>query len=127
MRKFLVIAKAADAFALTYSSSFRSQSGVLNTVAHLDKPLLASCGPGPLKESVEKFGLGYFVPPDDLPALVQGVEQTCNLVDILRKNARLPDGYPRLDWDGYRETASWTRNAETVLSAVRAVRSERKT
>lgn len=114
--------QAADVLALTYSASFRSQSGVLNTAAHVDKPLLASCGPGPLRDCVEKFGLGDFVAPDDAQAVSAGVARLIDFVNARRRSDFLPAGSPRMDWSGYREYASWDRNARIVMESIAGVR-----
>jgi glycosyltransferase involved in cell wall biosynthesis len=116
--------QSADVLALTYSASFRSQSGVLNTAAHAGKPLLASAGPGPLRESVEKFGLGTFVAPDNAEALADGMRRLISLVQSQRAGRPLPEGSPRMDWAAYREYASWENNARAVTEAVAAVRQQ---
>jgi len=114
--------QAADVLALTYSASFRSQSGVLNTAAHVDKPLLASCGPGPLRDCVEKFGLGEFVGPDDAQAVSAGMARLIDFVNARRRGDCLLAGSPRMDWSGYREYASWDRNARIVMKSIAGVR-----
>jgi len=116
--------QSADVLALTYSASFRSQSGVLNTAAHAGKPLLASAGPGPLRESVEKFGLGTFVAPDNAEALADGMRRLISLVQSQRAGRPLPEGSPRMGWAAYREYASWENNARAVTEAVAAVRQQ---
>jgi glycosyltransferase involved in cell wall biosynthesis len=117
--------QSADVLALTYSASFRSQSGVLNTAAHAGKPLLASAGPGPLRESVEKFGLGTFVTPDNAEALAGGMRRLISRVQAQRAGRPLPEGAPRMDWAAYREYASWENNARAVAEAVAAVRQKK--
>jgi glycosyltransferase involved in cell wall biosynthesis len=114
--------EAADVLALTYSASFRSQSGVLNTAAHVDKPLLASCGPGPLRDCVEKFGLGEFLAPDDAHAVSAGMAQLIDFINAGRAGEYLPAGSPRMDWSGYREYASWDRNARIVMESIAVFR-----
>lgn len=114
--------QAADVVSLTYSASFRSQSGVLNTAAHVDKPLLASCGPGPLGDCVKKFDLGEFVAPDDAQAVFVGMARLIDFVNARRRGEFLPDGSPRMDWSGYREYASWDRNARIVMESIAGVR-----
>jgi len=94
----------ADWVAVTYSSSFRSQSGVLNIAARARKQVLASSGPGPLRSVVERFGLGVFVEPDSLDSIVRGLRE-------------LMDRPPSPDWEGYARYASWERNARTIMAA----------
>lgn len=117
--------RAADVLALTYAASFRSQSGVLNTVAHIAKPVLASSGPGPLKESVEKFGLGEFVVPDNAEAVVEGMKKLICFIKAQRESRSLPTGSPRLDWLAYRKCASWENNVRVVAQAVTVARKRR--
>jgi glycosyltransferase involved in cell wall biosynthesis len=94
----------ADWVAVTYSASFRSQSGVLNVAARARKLVLASSGPGPLKSVVQRFGLGVFVEPDSVDAIVRGLRE-------------LMDHPPAPDWEGYERYASWEANARTVMAA----------
>ena len=94
----------ADWIALTYSASFRSQSAVLNVAARARKQVLASSGPGPMREVVERFGLGVFVEPDSLDAIARGLRE-------------LMERPPAPDWEGYERYASWTANARAVMSA----------
>lgn len=113
---------AADAYAMTYSKSFRSQSGVLNTAAAFAKPVLASSGSGPLRECVERFGLGIFVAPDDPAELARGMSAICQQVAEARSKA---GSSPYLaGWEAYRRYASWENNAKVVLDAIKAARKE---
>jgi glycosyltransferase involved in cell wall biosynthesis len=113
---------AADAYAMTYSKSFRSQSGVLNTAAAFAKPVLASSGSGPLRECVERFGLGIFVAPDAPAELARGMSAICRQVAEARSNA---GSSPYLSgWEAYRRYASWENNATVVLDAIKAARKE---
>ena len=66
---------ATDFVLLTYSSSFHSQSGVLNIAARARKPVLASASPGALVECVKKFKLGTVVQPDSADEVVSGMRQ----------------------------------------------------
>jgi glycosyltransferase involved in cell wall biosynthesis len=94
----------ADRILLTYSSSFHSASGVLNTAVIAQKPILASSGSGPLKSLVQKFGLGVLVEPDDDRALLAGAMRS------------LTDSGSN-DWDGYLAENSWEANARGVIRA----------
>jgi glycosyltransferase involved in cell wall biosynthesis len=95
---------AADRILLTYSSAFRSASGVLNTAVMAQKPVLASSGSGPLKNLVRKFNLGIWVEPDDDEAIFAGAMQS--LSDSLVA-----------DWSGYFSKNSWEANAKGVVRA----------
>ena len=105
---------AADAIALTYASGFVSQSGVLQIAALWDRPLLASGGAGPLRETVEEFGLGVTVEPDSVPAIVAGLR---HLIDEPQDRAA---AFAR-----YRATTSWAVNVDRLLEVVGAVRAAR--
>jgi glycosyltransferase involved in cell wall biosynthesis len=92
---------ASDLIILTYSNNFRSASGVLNTSAYYRKPCLASGGDSPLKTVVQKYNLGIWVQPDNLDAVIQGIEQWL-------KNP------PLAQWETYLAENSWLINAELV-------------
>ena len=92
---------ASDLALLTYSKSFRSASGVLNTAIYFRKPCLASSGQGNLQTMVSKYGLGVFVEPDNVPALIEGID-------------RVRHSPPAPAWEKYETENSWQRNAEIV-------------
>jgi glycosyltransferase involved in cell wall biosynthesis len=98
--------EAADVVAVTYSSDFRSASGVLNLNAQFEKPVLASSGPGPLKSMVEAFGLGKWVVPDSSDALREGLLNLMNARPVSHDN-----------WMRYARENSWEQNAKTVWEA----------
>lgn len=93
---------AADVVVLTYSRAFRSASGVLALAANYQVPCLASSGSGPLKTLVQKYALGRWVEPDDLQALVAGLE------DLLQHP-------PQPHWARFREENSWRINAQRIV------------
>lgn len=115
------IFSAVDAIALTYASTFCSQSGVLNSVVGARKPVLASSGDSALKDCVLRFNLGVFVEPDSLSAVEKGmsllIEQRSLGVD--------GDPMPPTDWEGYEQSASWHSNASLLLEALSQVRTYR--
>jgi glycosyltransferase involved in cell wall biosynthesis len=92
----------ADFVLLTYSSSFHSQSGVLNLAARARKPVLASAAPSALIESVRRFSLGVVIEPDSQAAVNKGMRS-------------LIDSVSQPDWNGYQALASWEANARGVL------------
>jgi glycosyltransferase involved in cell wall biosynthesis len=96
---------ASDTVLLTYSTHFRSASGVLNTAVTSRTPVFASSGPGPLENSVKKFSLGIWVPPDDAEAMRQGVLQ-------------LLQSPPSPQWQAYEQEHNWSQNAALVLRAL---------
>ena len=102
---------AADVVVLTYSKTFHSQSGVLNLAVRARCKVLASSGDSPLKASVLRFQLGEFVEPDNLQALVMGMQKLAIAQPQTAVNT-VPD------WEGYEHYASWDTNTEMIVSAV---------
>ncbi len=96
---------AADVLLLTYSSSYRSESGVLHLGARYRKPVIASAGESGLLDAVNKFGIGAVVKADNPVALEQG----------LRHLLKYP---PNPDWKAYESSNSWQRNAQLVAEAM---------
>ena len=92
---------ATDLVLLTYSSSFRSASGVLNTSAYYRKPCLASGGDSPLRSVVERYNLGIWVKPDDVDAITEGIQEWL----------KHP---PLAEWETYFTENSWEINAQLV-------------
>lgn len=99
-----------DAVALTYRGAFVSQSGVLQHAMAWDKPVLASGGDGPLRETVERHGLGVFVTPDNRDALVEGIAQ-------LRNMRVEPAVFAR-----YRAGATWAANIDALTELYERLR-----
>jgi glycosyltransferase involved in cell wall biosynthesis len=95
---------ASDLALLTYNSSFRSASGVLNVAARYRKPCIASAGQGSLQKVVKSYGLGVWVEPDDPEAMAQGVKQWMSDPPVPR-------------WEDYNRDNSWQRNARLVAEA----------
>jgi glycosyltransferase involved in cell wall biosynthesis len=128
---------ACDVVLLTYSANFRSASGVLNAAVSARKPVLASCGGGPLKTVVEKYHLGVFVEPDDFEEIVRGASKfvpNSATVEMPAKDSgfsKLVPNYatdepatrhsllatPPPAWDRYECENSWEENARKVLEA----------
>lgn len=103
-----------NAVCLTYDRAFVSQSGVLQIAALWDRPVLAAGGDGPLRQAVERFGLGVTVAPDSAPAIAAGLESLIGgAVDRSAAFAR------------YRATASWRVNVDRMLDAVAHVQARR--
>lgn len=101
---------AADAVALTYDGTFASQSGVLQMAAQWDKPVLASSGEGPLRETVEQHGIGVFIQPDSADAIVEG------LGALGAGKGAYAGGFASL-----RQSASWSANIDGFLRLWRRV------
>ena len=93
--------ETCDAVLLTYSSSFRSASGVLNAAVAYRRPCIASSGPCNLQSMVVKYGLGVFVEPDDGDAIRRGIQLWLA-------------GMPEPSWDKYERDNAWEKNAEIV-------------
>lgn len=99
------IFEASDLLMLTYSSDFRSASGVLSAAANYRLPCVASSGRGPLKTAVEKYQLGNWTEPD------------CAI--SLKKNIQLAIQDPPTPlWELYKRDNSWQKNAEVVKACL---------
>ncbi len=101
--------QASDFMALLYSGDFQSASAVLTVASQFRLPVIASSGGGPLCKCVEEFGLGVWVPPDDLGAVKLGLKQLVGEGEKLTKDSR---------WSDFREAHSWQRNAERVIECM---------
>jgi glycosyltransferase involved in cell wall biosynthesis len=128
---------AIDFTLLTYSKKFRSMSAVLASALTAQKPVLASSGSGPLKSTVEKYGLGVFVKPDDSDEILRGAQILLDSLPALitqNLNARhsmldacfppatsdsLPvnTGVLLPAWDQYERENSWAENARVVMDS----------
>jgi len=95
----------ADAVLLTYAASFHSASGVMHLATHYRKPVIASAGASALLDTVQGFGLGVVVAPDDPSALQQGLHQFLSAP-------------PSPQWQAYEEVNSWDRNARLVAQGL---------
>ena len=94
---------ATDGVMLNYSASFRSASGVVNVAVAQQRSCVASAGGGNLRTVVQRYQLGVWVPPDDLEALVAGLQ-------------RWREDPPRPLWEDYLRDNSWEQNADLVWS-----------
>ncbi len=83
---------------------------MLQLAALYDKPLLASSGPGPLRE-IGTDGMGLFVEPDSVDALVTGIA-------ALQRGWRPVPGA----FACYRGKASWSTNVDRLLALVHRLR-----
>ena len=105
---------AADIVALTYCRDFVSQSGVLQHAAAFRRPVLVSCGPGPLRQTMAQFALGELVEPDSAAAIADG----------LARMVAAPQDRGAA-FDAYAATASWSANVDRLLELEGAVRRAR--
>lgn len=103
--------RGADGVALTYAGNFVSQSGVLQLAALWGKPVLASSGDGPLRQAVERFGLGPFVEPDSCSAVAAGLQLLVSKAPDYAANFR-----------NYNDNTSWEANIEGLLRLIARVR-----
>jgi glycosyltransferase involved in cell wall biosynthesis len=129
--------EACDVVLLTYSAKFRSASGVLNTAVSARKPVLASSGPGPLKNAVNKYHLGVFVEPDNPEEVLRGAKQLLDSLSppathkLAARRSTLDACFPPANidsphdtagvfltaWDLYEKENSWEKNALGVTVA----------
>lgn len=94
--------EATDITLLTYSQTFRSASSVLSTSVRYKKPCLVSAGEGCLKSVVQKYQLGIWVNPDDVAAIMNGINRWI----------KIP---LNPQWDRYFQENSWMFNAKLVI------------
>jgi glycosyltransferase involved in cell wall biosynthesis len=100
--------QASDWAALTYSLSFTSQSGVLNSAVQFGLPVLAT-PTAALSESLASFPIGVVCQSDSSAAISCGIDMITKL---------LPES-GQLDFDTYLQDNSWQRNAKLTLNAYR--------
>jgi len=99
------IITVSDYSILNYSSTFKSQSGVITLVASYRKPIIASDGESALAAVVKRFGLGLLTEPDS--------QESYNKV-----LGEMIDGqYPAGKWDDFEAFASWEANIKTTMKA----------
>lgn len=96
---------AADFILMTYSSSYHSQSGTLITAAQARRRILASSGTSPMRDLVEHFGLGIYVPPDSSDAVADG------MATLIHSELAEPE------WDAFIDYATWETNVTRLLEA----------
>jgi glycosyltransferase involved in cell wall biosynthesis len=94
---------SVDFVVLTYSSQFRSASGVLSLAVRYRKPIIASAGDSALSQAIDQYQLGVRVRPDDAKEVARGLSFA--LKDNLEGN-----------WDGYMRDHSWSLNASRVAA-----------
>jgi glycosyltransferase involved in cell wall biosynthesis len=94
--------RASDLLLLTYSSDFRSASGVLNVNAQFGLPVLASAGAGPLLTAIKDYQLGSILQNPDATSIAQAVPQALGV---------------KGEWQRFAEENSWHINAKIVVDA----------
>jgi len=98
--------EASDIILLNYSSSFTSQSGILNQVAPFKKKLIVSNLHSGLTSLIKKFELGILCEPDSLDGLQIAVQTA------LESPVSIPA------WDNYITFASWDNHINIVLQNI---------
>lgn len=97
--------RICDVLLLTYSQRFNSASGVLNTAAHFQIPVIGSSGSILLKLIIEKYGIGIWISPDSVEEIKRGLEEV--------RTKKLEWG-----WKSYRQEFSWQKNAQIVINTL---------
>jgi hypothetical protein len=77
---------------------------VLQIAALFDRPVLASGGAGPLRQTVDAFGLGLTIEPDSAVAIAAGLRE------LVARRPGLSAQFAR-----YRATMSWRANVDRLL------------
>jgi len=101
--------EASDFVLLTYSGSFCSASGVLNTAVYYRKPCLVSSGKGSLKTVVQEYELGVWIEPDNINSISSGI---CKLIETP----------PKPNWNRYMQENSWTASAESIIKSFKSAK-----
>lgn len=96
---------SVDLVALTYSSQFRSASGVLNLAVRYRKPVIGSSGDSALSQAIDQYRLGVRVRPDDAREVARG------MLYALQGNLKC-------NWDSYVRDHSWSLNASRVAATM---------
>lgn len=99
------IGQNCDAFILYYSTTFKSQSGILNLFASFQKPLLVSDNGSPLSAIVKKFQIGILAAPDSESDLI-------NMLSHFKRNE-----IPIAHWKEFFEYASWEKHVSIAVKA----------
>lgn len=97
--------ECCDAVATFYTRDFLSSSGVMSSAVAFGKPIVGSCGDGPMKLALERYPIGEWVPPGDLDALT----------DALRI---MSGGRKKYNFEKYLCDHCWEKNANSILKAV---------
>lgn len=100
--------KASDWVALPYDPSFTSQSGVLNTAASYERPVLVSTAPV-LKETVQTCDIGWSYEGTAPVQIAQGIDAI---------SEQIAGGYD-YDFDAYQQQFSWAKNAARTVDVYR--------
>lgn len=87
--------KASDTVLLYYSSTFNAQSGILNQVAPLQKPVITGQLNNALTQTVAKYNLGWIIEADNQEALTQCLAEL-DVSSIAPKWSQL---YQDADWN----------------------------
>jgi glycosyltransferase involved in cell wall biosynthesis len=87
---------AADAVVLPYSSG--TQSGIAQIAYNFDVPVIATTVGG-LAEAVRDGETGVLVPPDNPPALADGIVRFFTALDHAKLRARVSEEKRRYSWD----------------------------
>jgi glycosyltransferase involved in cell wall biosynthesis len=101
---------AADWVALPYLSSFTSQSGVLNTAAHFEKPVLVGAAPV-LRETVNTCDIGVTCSGDSPEAIADAIDRICE---------RHRENYS-YQFAEYKRRYSWEENVQQTVAAYRGL------
>ncbi|HTE24063.1 glycosyltransferase [Flavitalea sp.] len=97
------VIKTSDIILLYYSTSFTSQSGILNLIAPYKKKILVADTPSALTHDVRRFSLGEVVPADNPDLFIEGVKTLW--AKDMNESA----------WDDYISEASWSTNVDIAI------------
>ena len=103
------ILKYSDIVLLYYSQTFKSQSGILNSLTPFSPKLIVSDTDSGMAYSARRFKLAKMVVPDNVDALIDAI-----------KNYPEQNPYEK-SWKVFEEYSSWKRNIEIQISTYKKI------
>jgi glycosyltransferase involved in cell wall biosynthesis len=98
---------------LNYKNTFASYSGIFNLIAPFRKKLVVSRTESGTAVLAKRFGIGYFVEPDNLNDLIHVLQRALN------------DGTDgSKGWDEYLQYSSWENHVNIVVAEIKRLPSD---
>ncbi|MCQ2974542.1 MAG: glycosyltransferase [Bacteroidales bacterium] len=102
----------SDIILLYYSKSFKSQSGILNSLSPFKPNLIVSNIESGMTFTVKKFQLGIIAEPDNTQSLIDAIKN-------------FPQNNPFKDnWNKFAEYSSWKRNVDIQISTFKTTKND---
>jgi len=104
--EFSAAIKASDILCLYYKKSFTSQSGVLNSIAPFQKPVVIADGESAMSGLAKTFMIGEVVEPENINAFVAAI-----------KRMQSEEKDYTSSWKKYMEYASWENSSKIIVES----------